>query len=317
MAGSGTGEVRLTIPRGSSVGQIADALASRGVVSSAFFFQARATIEGRRADLKSGTYVLRRDMSYSAALDALVKGPAPNVVTVTIPEGRSRAEIERALGPGKLKGDYLTATRHSPALDPATYGAKAATSLEGFLFPNTYQLKRGDSTTALVTKQLEAFRRRFATLDLSVARRAGLSAYDVVVIASLIEREAELDSERPTIASVIYNRLRTNMPLGIDATTRFATGNWTHPLTSSELAIRSPYNTRIHPGLPPGPIGNPGIASLMAAAHPASTQFVYYVANPCRPGTHSFSTTAAQFNADSARYQAARSRSGGHAPSSC
>jgi peptidoglycan lytic transglycosylase G len=116
---------------------------------------------------------------------------------------------------------------------------------------------------------------------------------------------------------VIYNRLHNHIELGIDATTRFATGNWTGPLTRSQLQSPSAYNTRNRQGLPPGPIGNPGLASLRAAAHPAHTRFLYYVVKPGTCGRHAFSTTYAQFQRDSARYNAARQASGGRSPTKC
>ena len=116
---------------------------------------------------------------------------------------------------------------------------------------------------------------------------------------------------------MIYNRLHQNMPLGIDATIRFATGNWTSPLTNAQLHTSSAYNTRTHQGLPPGPIGNPGLASLQAAAHPAHTRFAYYVVKPGGCGEHAFSSTFQQFQRDSARYNAARAASGGRSPTHC
>jgi uncharacterized YceG family protein len=133
----------------------------------------------------------------------------------------------------------------------------------------------------------------------------------------MVEREAQLPRERPLIASVIYNRLKQGMPLGIDATIRYATGNWTRPLRVSELHIGSRYNTRTHQGLPPGPIGNPGLASLQAAAHPARAKFLFYVVKPGRCGEHSFSSTDAQFQRDVARYDAARAKKGGKSPTTC
>jgi uncharacterized YceG family protein len=144
-----------------------------------------------------------------------------------------------------------------------------------------------------------------------------LNTYDVVTIASLVEREAEVPSERPLIASVIYNRLHARIPLGIDATIRFATGNWTSPLTNAQLHTSSGYNTRVQVGLPPGPIGNPGLASLKAAAHPAHTRFLYYVVKPGGCGRHAFSTTFQQFQRDAARYNAARKANGGRSPARC
>jgi UPF0755 protein len=315
--GDGSGKVAVTIPRSSGVGEIGDLLERRGVVSSAFFFEARATIGGRRGDLKPGTYVLRRDMSYGAAIDALAKGPPQNVVNVVVPEGRSRREIAASLQGADLSGDYVQATRRSPQLDPARYGAKSARDLEGFLFPATYQVKRGSKVEGLVAKQLAAFKQRFADVSLVAARRKNLTAYDVLIIASLVERETAVPRERGLIASVIYNRLHDGTPLGIDATTRFEFDKWSGALTQSELQSPSPYNTRTHRGLPPGPIGNPGIASIEAAAKPSASGYLFYVANPCKPGTHTFTKTLAQFNAAVARYNQARARAGGKAPKGC
>jgi uncharacterized YceG family protein len=297
------------------VGEIASLLESKGVVSSSFFFEARATLAGKRGDLKPGNYELKKDMSYSTALDVLAKGPPANLVTLTFPEGRSRREVAPSIK--SLEGNYLAATKHSRLLNPAKYGAKHARDLEGFLFPASYQLKRGQSVDALVAKQLTAFKREFATVDMRAARRVNLTPYDVLVIASLVERETASPHERKLIAAVIYNRLKDGIPLGIDATTRFQYGDWNKPLTESQLQSPSPYNTRNHRGLPPGPIGSPGLASIEAAAHPAHTSYLYYVANPCKPGTHTFVRTNAQFNAAVAKYDAARAKAGGNAPKGC
>jgi UPF0755 protein len=310
--GAGSGRVAVKIPTSSSVGDIGSLLEKKGVISSSFFFGARATIAGKRGDLKPGTYALKKDMSYGDVITVLSKGPAPNIVTVVVPEGRSRREIAASLS--GLSGNYLTATKRKP---PKGYGAGNATDLEGFLFPATYQLKRGAAVTQLVTKQLQAFKQRFSNVSLVKARRKNLTPYDVLIIASLVERETAASSERKLIASVIYNRLHAGTPLGIDATTRFQFHKWSGALTRSELASPSPYNTRIHTGLPPGPIGNPGIASIEAAASPASSGYMFYVANPCKPGTHTFTKTLAQFNAAVARYNAARQKAGGNAPKGC
>jgi UPF0755 protein len=256
-------------------------------------------------------------MSYSAAIDALTKGPPSNIVTVVVPEGRSRREIAASLAGARLKGDYLAASKRSRLLNPARYGARRATDLEGFLFPATYQLKPGTNVKQLVGKQLQAFKQRFSSVSLRAARRKNLTPYDVLIIASLVERETAVPRERREIASVIYNRLHAGTPLGIDATTRFQFHKWSGALTRSELASPSPYNTRNHTGLPPGPIGNPGLASMAAAAAPARTPFMFYVANPCRPGSHTFTRTLAQFDAAVARYDAARRKAGGNAPKGC
>jgi UPF0755 protein len=256
-------------------------------------------------------------MSYSSAIDALSEGPPKDIITITIPEGRSRAEIAPIAEDVGLDGSYEEASVSSPALDLREYKAAGAESLEGFLFPATYELKRGASAEDLVAKQLAAFEDQFAGVDLRQAKDKNLTPYDILVIASMVEREASVAEDRPLIASVIYNRLRLGMPLGIDATIRFATGNWTEPLKQSELALDSPYNTRNVAGLPPGPIGNPGLDSIEAAAHPAKSDYLFFVVKPCGEGEHVFSETDAEFQEDVARYNAERAAQGGQSPTEC
>jgi uncharacterized YceG family protein len=222
-------------------------------------------------------------------------------VTVTIPEGYSRAQTAQVAREAGLKGSYM----------------KASKGHEGLLFPDTFELEKGAPAADLVQLQLQDFKRRTAAIDMKYARSKNLTTRDVVTIASMIEREAQLEKERPLIAAVIYNRLHDGMPLGIDATIRFATGNYDEPLTESELAVDSPYNTRTHAGLPPGPIGSPGLASIEAAAHPAKVDYLYYVVKPGACGEHSFSSSAAQFEADVARYDEAREAAGGKSPDTC
>ncbi len=313
--GDGDGEVRVVIPQGASLGDIAEQLESEGVVSSSSFFQLRARLAGRSGGLKPGRYTLARDMSYMTVLDRLEQGLPPDVIQVTIPEGRSRSEIAPLVK--RLRGNYVRATRKDAALNPRAYRARGATSLEGFLFPATYELKKGQGVRALVRQQLTAFKRNFGGVDLRFARRKNLTPYDVLIIASLVEREAAVAKERPIIASVIYNRLKNDIRLDIDATVRFVTGNWTRPLRVSELANPSPYNTRVHTGLPPGPIGNPGLASIKAAAHPASTDYLFYVAAVCGNGKHKFAATDAEFQRYVDQYNRARDERGGKSPTKC
>jgi UPF0755 protein len=139
----------------------------------------------------------------------------------------------------------------------------------------------------------------------------------VLTIASLVERETAVPRERPLIASVIYNRLKNDIRLDIDATTRFAVGNWDRPLKVSELQNPSLYNTRVHSGLPPGPIGSPGLRSIQAAAHPAKTGFIFYVAAVCGNGKHKFAETDAEFQRYVAEYDRARAERGGKSPTDC
>ena len=315
-AGDGEGSVAVTIPSGAGVGEIAELLADRDVISSAFFFRARATVSGRANDFKAGKFALREGMSYAAAMDALAQSPDAQTLSVTIPEGRARREV-KPLVDDVLEGGYLALTRRSRLLDPGDYGAEGARDLEGFLFPATYELKRGRGAKELVRQQLQTFKREFAKVDMGFAKKKNLTRYDVLVIASMVEREAQVAKERPLVASVIYNRLREGIYLGIDATIRFATNNWTEPLTESELAVDSPYNTRKVQGLPPGPIGSPGLASLKAAARPANTGFLFYVVKPNTCGEHEFSKTDAEFQRDVDRYNSEREARGGQSPTDC
>jgi peptidoglycan lytic transglycosylase G len=227
--------------------------------------------------------------------------PELKTVTVTIPEGYTREETAQLAHGAGLRGSYMKASRGH----------------EGFLFPDTFELERGAPAADLVQLQLEDFKRRVVGVDMDYARSKNLTTRDVVTIASMIEREAQIEKERPLIAAVIYNRLHEGVPLGIDATIRFATGNYDEPLTESELAVDSPYNTRTNGGLPPGPIGNPGLASIEAAAHPAKVDYLYYVAKPGACGEHSFSSSSAEFEADAAAYEEAREAAGGESPDTC
>ena len=152
---------------------------------------------------------------------------------------------------------------------------------------------------------------------MSYAKSKNLTVYDVLTIASMIEREAGVASQRKLVASVVYNRLHEGIPLGIDATIRFATGNYSEPLTESELAVDSPYNTRTNAGLPPGPINSPGIDAIEAAAHPAKTDYLFYVNKPNTCNELAFSKNEAEFEADVQRYEDAREANGGNEPSSC
>lgn len=318
--GDGGQAVRVRIPPGLSAGQVGSLLAERGVVSSGFFFEVRATISGKRGELRSGTYTLSEGMSNGAALSALTGGrAAAPVVSVVIPEGPSRQEVAPVVARQGVRGDYLKATTSSPELDPRRYGApRSVRSLDGFLFPATYELLRSrPDAGALVSKQLRAFKANFRTVDLGYAKSKNLTAYDVLTIASMIERETSVASERRLVAAVIYNRLRESIPLGIDASTRYAVGNWNRPLTESQLRSTSPYNTRNRQGLPPGPIGNPGLASIRAAARPASVDYLYYVVAPCKGGAHAFSRTDAEFQQDVAAYNAKRAELGGRDPKEC
>jgi uncharacterized YceG family protein len=311
------GGVPVQIPAGADAGSIGELLESKGVVADARFFELNATLTLRRGKLLTGNYVLRRNMTNGAAIDALMQGPKVRVVKtfdVTVPEGLSRREAARNLRRSGIEGSYLRATASRRAFTRARrLGLPRGTdTLEGFLFPATYQLRAGATAGDLVDRQLDAFGDNIRGIDMKRAKRRNLNRYDIVKIASMIERETPCDKERPLIASVIYNRLRQDIPLGIDATIRYAENNWSRPLRQSELERPGPYNTRLNQGLPPTPIGNPGLASLKAAADPASTDYIFYVAKP--GAAHAFSSTDAEFARDVAAYERAREENGGNAP---
>lgn len=317
--GSGHGTVTVTIPPHSGASKVGDILERDGVVASSFFFGIRATLAGDRDKLRAGTYHLKQDMSYAAALSALTT-PPPAVKTtgVTIVPGSTRAQISARLQAERVRGSYLTSSRHSRLLNPVAYGAPRNTpSLEGFMFPDTYRLQVPVRISGLVAAQLSTFKQRFATVHMGYARSKHLTPYDVLIVASIIEKEAATAHDQPLVASVVYNRLHDHIPLGMDSTTRYEFNDYTKPLTQSQLSARSPYNTRLHDGLPPTPISNPGIAAIRAAANPARTNYLYFVVKPCGNGQSVFEASYSKFLADSARYQAARARRGGRSPSSC
>jgi uncharacterized YceG family protein len=319
--GDGSGSVAVTVPSGVSAGQIGKVLEARGVVGSAMFFQLNATLTGRRGNLRPGDYTLRRGMSNGAAISALTQGPKARVVktiNVTVPEGLSMREAAPLVDKGALVGSYLKAARSARALQRARkLGApRSARSAEGFLFPATYTLVDGAPARNLVDRQLAAFAENIGKVPMAYARKKNLTRFDVLTIASMVERETMLDRERPLIAAVIYNRLKQGIPLGIDATIRYYENNWSQPLKQSELQRDEPFNTRLNRGLPPGPIGNPGLASLKAAANPAHVPYIFYVAKPGTCG-HAFSSSDAQFQRDVARYNAARAKAGGKSPTRC
>jgi uncharacterized YceG family protein len=244
------------------------------------------------------------------------KPPAPpRVVKITIPEGYTRAQIAALAKAEGLKGDYLAATVRSAHLHPTRYGAPHGTpNLEGFLFPATYDLYAGTSMRHLVNEQLAAFTENFGDAEIHRARSLGVTPYQLLIVASMIEREAEVERDRPLIAAVIYNRLRQGIPLGIDATIRYALNDFSAPLTEAQLHNPSPYNTRLHHGLPPTPISNPGLASIHAAAYPAHVSYLYYVAAADGCGEQVFSSSFAQFEHDAAAYREAVAKNHGRVP---
>ena len=317
--GGGSGVVTVEIPSGADASEIGDVLAAHGVIASSFFFGLRVRLDGDGPKLRHGVITLKRGMSYSAALSVLTATPVVTQIRVTIPEGYTRRQIAALAAQDGLRGSYLVASRPVNAgLRPGSYGAGSGVrTLEGFLFPATYFEFRHGSVKTLVAQQLQAFAESFDGLDFARAAAAKLTHYDVLIIASMVEREAQQPADRPLVAAVIYNRLRDGMTLGIDATLRYALNDYSEPLTESQLALDTPYNTRLHRGLPPTPISNPGLASMLAAANPARVPYLYYVDKPYTCGGLAFATTYAAFEADAAAYDNARNAAGGRAPTRC
>jgi uncharacterized YceG family protein len=327
--GEGHGKVAVVIPKGSSVGEVGDLLEKKGVISGGFIvpgstlFQARVTLDGKRSSLFAGKFTMAKDMSYGDVIEQLSQEPQvaeqskPGVVTVTIPEGQSRPITAKLVTEDGIKGSYMKATKRSKYLNPAEYGGKGAKDLEGFLFPDTWEYKTKHPVSYLVRLQLEDFKKKIKKVNMKYAKSKNLTVFDVVTIASIIEREAGVPKQRKLVASVIYNRLHEGMTLGMDSTIRFATGNYEKPLTQSELESESPYNTRTQVGLPPGPINSPGLGALQAAAHPAKTNFLFFVNNPNSCNELAFSKTEEEFLENEAKYAKAREKNGGNQPSTC
>jgi UPF0755 protein len=229
--------------------------------------------------------------------------PPPKPLKIVFPEGFTRRDMakrvtavdgiavrKRGVHPRLSAKAYLAATRSSKL--PATFARDhKARTLEGFLFPATYDFGPQTTSGQLVKSQLAAFRSNWAKLDLTYAKSKHLTPFDVLTIAAMVEKETLAPDERRLVAAVIYNRLHAHMPLGIDATIRYGLNvPGTQSLRQSELANPTPYNTRLYPGLPPGPIANPGLASMQAAAHPAKVDYLYFVRKPDK--VHHFFTNS-------------------------
>lgn len=282
-------KVTVTIPAGATAAQIAQLLEDAGVVASAGDFVERLVAEGQGEGFKPGTYALRTNESFDRIVFQLNSGPSADAARLTIPEGYAIWDIKAAVRKVGIKpAQYQAALdAHQPPQGFLTAGEQAAT-LEGFLFPATYDVAVPADADALVTDQLAAFSDNWASIDMTYASSKNLTRYDVLKIASLIEREAQAQDDRAKIASVIYNRLRADMSLGIDASVQYGLGSWDE-LTGTDLESDSPYNLRRFKGLPPTPICNPGVASMQAAANPAKTDYLYYYAIKGDPeGRHWF-----------------------------
>lgn len=287
------------VPRGATTVEIGRRLHAAGVIRSPWAFSAAARVKGVAGRLHEGEYRLSPAMPLLDIVDTLARGDVV-LRRVTIPEGYTAAQIVSALtaaGIGTPAG-LTDLVRRGASRFPYEFLRRApGGSLEGFLYPDTYFIPRHLADYEVVTLLLARFadvvlpRYRAAepALNPSGASGSGRSLFDVVIVASLVEREAKVPAERALIAGVLYNRLAKGMRLEVDATVLYALGRHKETVTFDDLAVDSPYNTYRHAGLPPGPIANPGLASIMAALQPARTPYLFYVARA--DGSHVFSRT--------------------------
>ena len=295
--------VTINVPKGASASSIGELLVEKGVIESALGWRITLYLEGGGDKIEAGKYHLFAGLSPRDALNLLSEGATIDFVTVTIPEGAWITDFARIIG----KNTHVSGADFLEALASGEVTSElkpdAIDSFEGLLFPSTYQVVEDDTAVTLAQRMADEMERQVGSIDFSEIEDRGYSVYDAITVASMIEAEARVNEERPKIASVIYNRLDVGEMLGIDATVSYAIGEHIEELTVSDLATDSPYNTRLHAGMPPTPIGAPGRASLEAAADPAPGDLFFYVVNDCE-GHHAFSETADQFAQDKAAYQA-------------
>ena len=296
--GSGDGPAaRVTVPPGASMRVAAESLAKADVIGSATMFRAYAKFRKSDRGIKAGTYLIRRDASWGAVLAALREGRGL-VTTVLIPEGWTLAQIEPLLA-SKLGVDpdsvraAVTDTALLHRLDIPT------ANVEGYLFPDTYHFPPGTSARAAVAAMIRRFEQRWKPEWSARLDTMAVSRHDLLTMASIVEREAKKAEERPVIASVYWNRLRRGMLLQADPTVQYALPQYQSRLLNRHLAVKSPYNTYINKGLPPGPIGAPGVASIEASIYPADVPYLYFVAWP--DGHHEFRVRLEEHQAEARR----------------
>jgi UPF0755 protein len=296
---------RVVIPAGSSFRATTDSLVSAGIISSPRLFRIYATVRRSDRGIKPGTYVLRRGTSWATVLHSLNAGTGI-VRTLTVPEGFALAAIEPLIArtlsvPAESVAAAVRDTALLKRLDVPT------PTLEGYLFPDTYQFSDGATARDVVEAMVAQFEARWDPAWDARLLEIPMTRHAAVTLASIIEKEARLAEERPIISAVYHNRLRINMPLQADPTVQYARGTHASRVTYKDLEIKSAYNTYQRPGLPPGPIASPGRPSIEAAIFPADVPYRYFVAHP--DGHHEFRVTFEEHKAarDKVR-RAARSR---------
>jgi UPF0755 protein len=288
----------VVVPDGATGHDVATLLARDGVIASPLEFEVLARVRGAQNDMKAGEFRFEAHRTASEVLGDVTTGGAQVATWVTIPEGFTSDEIAQALAArgfgsaGVLRARFRT--------DGLVFSGKRTPSLEGYLFPDSYLIPTDASPAQIERIFTDEFLQRLPPDAESRARRLGLTLPQLVTLASLVEREGKADPERPRIAGVYYNRLHRGMTLDVDATIEYTFPHHKDVITLADLASDSPYNTYKHAGLPPTPIANPGLPSLLAALHPERSDYLYYVA--MGNGHHAFARTLAEHNANVARY---------------
>jgi UPF0755 protein len=267
------------VVKGDTLSDVADKLQAAGVIKSAFVFKLQARYEGYGTLIQTGHYTFEPGQDTDAVFRKLAAGKAAPTITVSIPEGLTLEETAKTVAgdSGVPAARFEKAARRTD-YDYAFLEHPGIKTTEGYLFPAKYDLEKGVTAPQIVDRLLGQYLIETQGLDIADAKdRLGLTEHQLVIVASLIEKEAASPEEKPLVASVIYNRLDRDMPLQIDATIQYALKSPKANLSLHDLKVNSPYNTYENKGLPPGPICSPGRESLEAALNPEQTTFLYYV----------------------------------------
>ena len=299
-------EIEITIPLGSSTQRIGKILDSEDVISSARVFRVYSRIKGL-GGFQAGQYTFRKNSSMDEAVAVLRKGPELEFEKLTVPEGLTLPQIAGRIATleGRSADEFLNAARSGQVR--SRYQPPSVTSLEGLMLPETYNVEPKDDEAAILKRMVDSFDTTAQGLGFESAQaKVGVSTYEAMIVASLVERETRIDDERAKVAQVIYNRLRKGMRLQIDATVVYALGKSGEDtrVLLEDLKIDSPYNTYLKGGLPPTPIAAPGEESLRAAMNPEPGPWLFYVVTE-KDGRHSFATTLSEHNANIRKAQAA------------
>ncbi|HEU0014332.1 MAG TPA: endolytic transglycosylase MltG [Longimicrobium sp.] len=294
-SGQGKGDpVRFTVPRGAGLSTVADTLDARGIVGSPRMFKLYARMKGAAPKLKPGIYEVRRGAAFSLIVRKLVTGDVVKT-RVVVPEGWDLRGIAPRLATATgLPADSILSRLMEPA-QAEKYGVPGPT-LEGYLYPATYVFPTGSSLDQILREMTAQYRRAWTPAMREKARALGMDEREVVTLASIVEKEARVWTERPTIARVYHNRLKRGMRLEADPTVQYALGEHQQRLLHRHIdqVADDPYNTYRHRGLPPGPIASPSKGAIEATLEPAEHDFLFFVARP--NGTHVFTRTLAEHN---------------------